>query len=141
MKDVWTQYTLQLCLLAVIVIVLINYQVLKCFNYTLIIIFYVKICAKSADIQAAQTYKLTEDGQDLRPKHVGVIINTNIVQQVGSKYCKCKEVEWRCTVPNSYRFLGYQLLVTSNLCPTLTHVGLAKNSGNLTIKKVSYRNS
>jgi len=30
---------------------------------------------KSVDIQAAQTHKLPEDGQELRPRHVGAIIN------------------------------------------------------------------
>jgi hypothetical protein len=33
-----------------------------------------------------QTYELPEDGQELRLKHVGVIINKNIVQQVGIKF-------------------------------------------------------
>jgi hypothetical protein len=31
--------------------------------------------AKSVDIQAAQTHKLPEDGQEPRPKHVGEVIN------------------------------------------------------------------
>ena len=31
--------------------------------------------AKEVDIQAAQTYEIYEDGQELRPKHVGAIIN------------------------------------------------------------------
>jgi hypothetical protein len=31
--------------------------------------------AKSVDTQAVQTHKFPEDGQELRPKHVGAIIN------------------------------------------------------------------
>jgi hypothetical protein len=33
------------------------------------------ISAKSVDIQAAQTHKLPGNGQEMRPKHVGAIIN------------------------------------------------------------------
>jgi hypothetical protein len=33
-----------------------------------------------------KTFLLPEDGQELRPKHVGAIINKNIMQHVGIKY-------------------------------------------------------
>jgi hypothetical protein len=32
------------------------------------------------------------DGQELRPEHVGVIINKNVLQQVCNKYCVCSVV-------------------------------------------------
>jgi len=34
-------------------------------------------------------YELPEDGQDLRPNHVGAIVNKDIAQQVGIKYYIC----------------------------------------------------
>jgi len=33
---------------------------------------------------------IPENGQELWPKHVGAIINCNIVQQSGMKYYTCK---------------------------------------------------
>jgi hypothetical protein len=36
-----------------------------------------------------------EDGQQLRPKHVGVIINKNIVQDVGVKCCEHNIAVWK----------------------------------------------
>jgi hypothetical protein len=40
-------------------------------------------------LHTPKIYKLSEDGQDLRPKHVGAIINKHIAQQVGIKYYIC----------------------------------------------------
>jgi hypothetical protein len=37
--------------------------------------------------------ELPEDGQELTPKHIGVIFNEeSIVQQVGAKHCVCNVV-------------------------------------------------
>jgi hypothetical protein len=41
-----------------------------------------------------KTYELPEDGQELRPKHVGAIINrSKHLKQVGVKYYVCNIVE------------------------------------------------
>jgi hypothetical protein len=38
-------------------------------------------------LHTRNTYALPEDGQELKPKHVGAIINKQMVQQVAIKYC------------------------------------------------------
>jgi hypothetical protein len=37
-------------------------------------------------LHTSKNYMLPEDGQELRPKHVGAIIIKNIVEQVHMKY-------------------------------------------------------
>jgi hypothetical protein len=39
------------------------------------------------NVPATQTYELPEDGQELRQKHVGAMVNNN-VQQVGVNYLR-----------------------------------------------------
>jgi hypothetical protein len=45
--------------------------------------------AKQFDIHAAHNCELPEDGQELRTKHVGEIINKDTAQQAGIKYHLC----------------------------------------------------
>jgi hypothetical protein len=40
-------------------------------------------------LHTSKTYELPEYEQEMRPKHVGAIINANTVQQVGVKYYIC----------------------------------------------------
>jgi hypothetical protein len=45
-----------------------------------------KTSATYVNISTAQTYELPENGHELRPKHVKVIINKKIEPQVGVAY-------------------------------------------------------
>ena len=75
----------------------LNIHKLK-FRYTdflyIYILFNTKLLHSVFLIIAAACFSL-KDGQELRPKHVEVIINNNAVQQVVIRYYICNIVAWK----------------------------------------------
>jgi Na+(H+)/acetate symporter ActP len=68
------------CLLGMILYCISNVKDFNILTFIIIIIIimlmmHVTFLPKKLTEQAAQTYEMSEDGQELRPKHVGAIIN------------------------------------------------------------------